>query len=297
MKKITIFTPTYNRAYILPKLKASLEHQDNYDFEWLIIDDGSTDETEKLVKSWRDASYKYEIRYYKVQNGGKPRAINKACKLAQTPWLFIVDSDDHLANNIIGFIIKQIEKIKDDKTILGIGGLRGHDSKTPWRQVPFLDYVIAGNLERSKYKLDIDCNEVYRIETLKHFPFEVWPGEIFTPEEIVLNEMSLSGYRLLWFNRVFVISEYLNDGMTKGSWQLIKRNPMGYAMLYNHKLTYNNSFSNKIYSVIQFIIYIIIGGNINYIKNCNNRFLAYFLFPIGWILSFRRKWQLKHFCK
>lgn len=294
-QQLTVFTPTYNRGYILPELKKSLDRQDDFSFEWLIVDDGSTDDTESIVSQWMEGTQRYDIRYYKVPNGGKPRAINLACELANSPWLFIVDSDDYLADSIIGFLLQQLTNIENDPTFVGIGALRGHDALTPKRNTPFSDSVDATNLDRPKYGLDIDCNEVYKIEILKQFPFEVWPDEIFTPEQVVLNEMALHGYKLRWFNKVIVISEYLDDGMTKGSWRLIARNPMGYALMHNHQLKYNQSCLLNINSIIQFIALICYAGNPSYIFKCNKPVIALFLFPFGLLLSYRRRRQLQRY--
>ena len=244
--KLTIFTPTYNRAYILSSLKESLARQDTYDFEWLIIDDGSTDGTETLVNGWIKEGLPFDIHYIKTSNQGKPRAINKACELARSKWLFIIDSDDYLADNCMQFIINSTTGIADTRDMVGVGVLRGNKDLKPLGTPKFSDSVIASNLERAQYGINFDCNEVYKIEVLKKFPFEVWPDEIFTPEEVVLNEMALNGYKLLWFNKVLVISDYLSDGMTKNAWSLIKKNPMGYAILYNHKLKYTPQLSKRI---------------------------------------------------
>lgn len=293
MCSLTIFTPTYNRGYILGRLKDSLCRQDNFDFEWLIIDDGSSDNTKELVNSWQKDKLQFPIRYYYTKNGGKPRAINLACKLANTPWLFIVDSDDYLVDNIIGFICLKLSSLSVSERIIGIGGLQGDDNNTPKHKMPFSEYVVASNIERSKFELNIDCNEVYRIDILKRFPFYVWPNENFVPEEIVLNEISLHGYKLIWFNKVFVISHYLEDGLTKGSWKLIKQNPMGYAMLYNHKLKYQKSFASKLYSTIQFIALLFVAKNISYINQCHYRTLAYLCLPAGFLLALRRMFQFR----
>ena len=91
--KITLFTPTYNRAYILDKLYRSVQRQTFRDFEWLIIDDGSSDNTEALVRGWMDDGNDFPIRYEKVPNGGKCRAINRGLDLAQGELFFIMDSD------------------------------------------------------------------------------------------------------------------------------------------------------------------------------------------------------------
>ena len=98
---ITVFTPTYNRAYSLPRLYESLQKQTFKDFEWLIVDDGSTDNTVDMVTGWSKEG-KLTIRYIQMTNGGKHRAINKGVALAKGKLFFIVDSDDWLP--YIGFI-------------------------------------------------------------------------------------------------------------------------------------------------------------------------------------------------
>ncbi len=290
--KLTIFTPTYNRGYVLHLLKESLCHQDRFDFEWLIIDDGSTDDTEQIISGWIEEHLPFDINYYKVNNGGKPRAINLACELAQSEWLFMIDSDDSLVCNFVGFIEDAIDSIESDSTFVGVGVLRGHKNGIPFGKALFDDYIDATNVQRSKYGLNFDCNEAYRVEVLRQYPFEVWHGENFVPEEVVLNEMSLHGYKLRWYNKVGVISEYLPDGMTIGAWKLIKNNPMGYAMMYNHRLKYVQEYKKRINYICQFISYCIISGNSWYIRKCNSKYYGLFL-PLGWLLSIRRRFQFR----
>lgn len=291
--KLTIFTPTYNRAYVLSRLKDSLCRQDRFEFEWLVIDDGSVDNTEQLCSVWKKEHLPFVFRYEKVQNGGKPRAINKACELANTDWMFIIDSDDVLADNMVGFLINAINQIEKEEHFVGVGVLRGRSIDTPFGRVNFKEYVDATNLDRVKYGLDFDCNEVYRISALRQFPFEVWQGETFTPEEVVLNEMSLHGYKLRWYNKIGVISEYLSDGLTKGAWGLVKKNPMGYAMMYNHKLKYTTTLRQRANYVCQFIALTIFAGNYQYLWHCKARAMMLLLLPIGFVLSIRRKLQFK----
>lgn len=292
---ITIFTPTYNRAYILPKLKESLCRQDRYDFEWLIIDDGSTDNTTTLVNGWLEENLPFSINYHKVANGGKCRAINLACQLAKSEWLFIIDSDDYLIDNSIGFIINGINSIANDPSFIGVGVLRGtKDGKALGQTIYNSDYVDATDLQRSNYGLDFDCNEAYRISHFRQFPFEVWNGEKFTPEAVVLKEIALHGYKLRWYNRVIVITEYLPDGLTLGSWSLIKHNPMGYAMLFNHKLKYEHDTKSRIYNVCQFLAYCMVSGNYSYISKCNDKLLSFLCLPLGGILAIRRWLQFRN---
>ena len=84
--KVTVFTPTYNRAYILENLYRSLQRQSCTDFEWLIVDDGSSDDTQALVESWQAEENPFPIRYVYQENGGKCRAINRGLELLLATW-------------------------------------------------------------------------------------------------------------------------------------------------------------------------------------------------------------------
>ena len=122
--------------------------------------------------------------------------------------------------------------------------MQGHPDGTCFARPTFDKYVDATNLQRKDFGIDVDCNEVYKISVLKNYPFIVWPGEIFTPESTVLNSMALDGYKIRWLNRIGVIAEYQEDGMTKNSWGLQRKNPMGYAMLFNSNLLHQKGLKS-----------------------------------------------------
>lgn len=293
---ITIFTPTYNRGYIIENLYKSLNTQISNNFEWLVIDDGSTDNTEELFKKWNREDNKFNIRYVKTDNNGKPRAINKALEIANGRYLFMVDSDDHITNDAILKIEKWISEIDDKEDIIAVGAARVYpDGKYIKGIEPNIDdrigYIDATNLERKNYNLDADMCEAYKIDILKRFPFEVWDGEKFAPEEITLNEIALHGYKVRWHKDKIYICDYLDDGLTKGSWNLLKSNPMGYAMLYNHKLKFTKSLSERFNYCCQHIALSIIGKQYNYIFKSNAKLLMLLSLPFGYMLSLRRKKQ------
>lgn len=296
MKKITVFTPTYNRAYTLILLYQSLLRQNNFDFEWLIIDDGSTDNTKELVENWQNNKNPFEIRYYKTENGGKPRAINKALELIETQYIFIMDSDDYLTDDALGFLSIRISELEESKELVGLGVMLGKNNNQTIGKPLFKNrtFIDASNLERKKYGLDIDCKELYKVEILKNYPFEVWEGETFSPEEIVLNEMALQGYKVRWYNKIGVISEYLEDGLTVNAFDLIKKNPMGYAMLFNHQLKYKTTFKEKFNAAYLMVCYSVIGKNLSYILRSNSLFVTLLSFPIGLLVARRRKKQFEH---
>ena len=131
------------------------------------------------------------------------------------------------------------------------------------------------------------------MEILKKNPFVVWEGETFSPEEIVLNEIALQGYKVRWYNKVGVISEYLKDGLTVNAFGLIQKNPMGYAMLFNHQLKYKKTFKEKFVAAYLMICYSILGRNIKYLAKSNNLLVTLLALPFGVLVAIRRKMQFK----
>ena len=113
MPKITVFTPTYNRAYILPKCYESLNRQTCKDFEWLLIDDGSTDHTKELVAEWQERKNGYPIRYIYKENGGLHTGYNTAIANMETELSVCIDSDDSMPDDAIERILAEWQKVKD----------------------------------------------------------------------------------------------------------------------------------------------------------------------------------------
>lgn len=297
---ITIFTPTYNRAHTLNQLYQSLLQQDCYDFEWLVINDGSTDNTETLFNEWLEKENPFSIRYYAVKNGGKQRAINQALQLAKGEYFFIVDSDDRLLPHAITFIKNAFKSLPKDDSFIGISGIRGGIDGKPLYRFPSIDstigYVDANNLERMQYGLQADMAEAFFTEKIQKYTFPVWEGENFTPEAVVWNQMALDGYKLRWFNQVIYLCEYQEDGLTRSSWKLLKNNPMGYAMLFNTQLKSSKEIKERINITLQFISSCCLAKEYNYIKRCHSKTLLFLLFPLGWFLSLRRQNQFKKYC-
>lgn len=150
---ITVFTPTYNRAYILPKLYASLRTQTSDNFEWVIVDDGSTDETKRLVTGWLSDNNKFCVRYYNRENGGKHRAINFGVQVARGELFFIVDSDDYLTPDAVETLILWEASIKNDDKFCGVAGEKAsiRDGSIIGNPVSSGEYIDATALEREYY--------------------------------------------------------------------------------------------------------------------------------------------------
>ncbi|MDQ0242563.1 glycosyltransferase involved in cell wall biosynthesis [Bacillus fengqiuensis] len=258
--KITVFTPTYNRAYIIEKLYRSLQKQTYTNFEWLVIDDGSTDTTKEKFKLWAIEENPFPIRYYKVENGGKHRAINKATDLAKGELFFIVDSDDHLTEDALESIVKWEESLENKELFCGISGNRGKDKNEFWGTTFEGDYKDATSLERNKYKITGDKAEVFYTAILKGYKFQEFEGEKFMSEATVWDRMAYDGYKIRWFNKTIYICDYLEDGLTSNMKEVFAKSPKGTACyikqqikfyqcglkgrLANYNLYYNHVKSN-----------------------------------------------------
>ena len=226
---ITVFTPTYNRAYIIGQLYQSLLAQTCKDFEWVIVDDGSTDNTEQLVKSWQNEG-KIAITYQKKQNGGKPSAINAGVNLARGEYFWIVDSDDTITADGVETCLKWLKTLPKDKKFAGIGGLRGNSKGEVIGSTFKGEYLDTTQLERAKYNIMGDKSEVFYTEVMRRYPFPQFEGEKFVPEALVWNRIAADGYKIRWFNRIIHTTEYLSDGYTQNVDKNLIANWQGYSL-------------------------------------------------------------------
>lgn len=227
--RITVFTPTYNRGYIIKKLYDSLCRQTFHDFEWIVVDDGSSDNTEELFKSFSDDSF--PITYVKVKNGGKHRAINKGVGLAQGELFFIVDSDDYLTDTALEQIDKVARSIplSEKNEFAGVCGEKGHTEVSAVGTSFDGKYLDITMLERKKYGISGDKAEVFYTEVLKKYPFPEYEGEKFVTECVVWDRIAHDGLKLRFFNEIVYICDYLPDGLTAKYEQLLWENPRGYG--------------------------------------------------------------------
>lgn len=227
--KITVFTPTFNRGYIIESLFKSLQNQTFTNFEWLVIDDGSTDNTQSLFEKWIKENIAFPIRYYKVDNGGKHRAINRATDIALGQLFFIVDSDDYLTDDALQNIIEWENSLVDKKSYCGIAGNRGKNRETHIGTSFIGDFIDATSLDRSKHNILGDKAEVFYTNILKKYKFLEIEGEKFITEATVWNLMAKDGYKIRWFNKTIYICDYLEDGLTNNLKNIFSENPKGTA--------------------------------------------------------------------
>ncbi len=238
MPTITVFTPTFNRAYIIESLYRSLQKQTTSDFEWLVIDDGSNDNTKELFNDWLLENNHFPIRYYQVENGGKHRAINKATDLAKGKLFFIVDSDDSLTGDALESIIQWESSIKDKQNFCGISGNRGKRETDIIGTTFDGHYVDATSLERNKLNITGDKAEVFYTDILRRYKFDEIEGEKFITEATVWDRMAYDGYKIRWFNKTIYLCDYLEDGLTKNIKSIFARNPIGTAIYIKQQIKF-----------------------------------------------------------
>lgn len=252
----TIFTPTYNRAYIITKLYDSLLSQTCFDFEWLIVDDGSSDNTEELVSGFN--TDKFNITYIKQQNGGKHRAINRGVKIAKGELFFIVDSDDFLTPNAVEKIIKYWKGKDRDCLGLCFRKFNYKTGETIGRKFPYQGLYATSIQLEFVYNIKGDKAEIFRTDILRQYPFPEIEGENFCTENVCWLAMSKGKpNELLCADEPIYGCDYLEDGLSHNIKIIMKANPKGYILhdkqllkigaLYRHPLTTARVVYNLLY--------------------------------------------------
>ncbi|UPA31239.1 glycosyltransferase family 2 protein [Terrisporobacter glycolicus] len=228
--KLTIFTPTYNRAYCLTNCYESLLRQYNKNFEWLIIDDGSSDNTESLVNSWLSKNNGFQIKYIYKQNGGLHTAYNEAIAHISTELSMCVDSDDYIPDNCINDILNFWDRHKSNK-YAGIVGLDSYtDGSIIGDLLPDQKYINLIDLLTNKYNLNNgDRKLVVRTDLYKSvFPMKSFKGEKnFNPHYMHL--LISKEYDFLVLNKVLCIVEYQENGMSNNIINQYYNSPKSFA--------------------------------------------------------------------
>ena len=230
---ITIFTPTYNRAELLPRLHKSLQEQTNKNFEWIVVDDGSTHNTKEVIENIiLQQENDFPIRYFYKENGGKHTAINRGVREANGDLFFIVDSDDILTFNSVELISIFYNQIRDKKSFCGVSGMRGDfESNKIGTKVTFdiLDCTIAES--GYKYHINGDKAEIIRTSIMKEFPFPEYNDENFCPEALVWNRIS-KRYKIRYFNKIIYLCKYLEGGLSYQQAKLLEKNKKATMLTY-----------------------------------------------------------------
>lgn len=277
MKKITIFTPTYNRGYILENAYNSLLNQTSKNFVWLIIDDGSNDDTEMIVSKWINEN-KIDIRYYKKKNAGKAAAYNYALNLIDTEYfLFSLDSDDVLVSDGIEYLEDKIKNIKNEIGVVALNNVSNQSKK-------LINIYNSNNLIGKSYSYALS-NDLIKTETVillntnyaKKFTFPVKDTEKFFTEAYIFYQMDLP---MIWSEKILEHATYLDDGLSKNTAKLFVKSPYSW-FLYNRLRVEKNK---KLIKKIKYTIYMVSFGLLakqDIISNSKYKLLTIILFPFG----------------
>lgn len=280
---LTIFTPAYNRAHTLPRTLDSLKRQQNKNFKWLIIDDGSTDDTKELVDKWLKNDYGFKIKYIYKENGGMHTAHNVAYQNIDTELNVCIDSDDCLADDAVNKILNFWNKNKKNcyAGIIGLdadlnGNLIGKNLGNV-KETTLSGYYNSGGAGDKKL--------VYRTDVIKKYPeYPVFEGEKYfglNYKYILIDQ----DYKLLVLNEVLCNVEYQEDGSSNNMWKQYYNNPKGFAYLRKFYMKYNNSLKRNIIDNIHYVSSSLLAKDKDFIKESPMKLLTIICIPLSLILN------------
>lgn len=251
---VTVFTPVYNRAHSISKVYESLLCQTNKDFEWLIINDGSTDDSDKIIDNFINShDNTFPIRYYKKENEGLMRTINKATELANGEFFCRLDSDDYALPNLVELIVGNAHYVRDNKTLCSIVFLSQKQTGEINGFHPFNKPTISNFGEyRDKYNATGDRSEVIKTSIYRKYKFPEIPGEKFISEGVVWFRMA-EKYNAMYIPEPIYVKEEVPDSITANVYWTLKQSCKGSALFYKQIIN-TRSFSFK-YRAINAIKY------------------------------------------
>lgn len=280
MKSLTVFTPAYNRAHLLPRLYESLCRQTSDDFEWLVIDDGSSDNTKELVAQWIREN-RIVIRYIYQQNQGMHGAHNTAYRNTYTELNTCIDSDDYMTDDAVELILKKWNSIEQQKYagIIGLDALESGQIIGTEFQIAYTtleDFYLRGGKGDKKL--------VYRTDIIKRYPeYPVFEGEKY----VGLGTKYLfidKDYQLATLNAVLVIVEYQDNGSSNTMFAQYLKYPKGF--IYNRITTmqYSKSIKRKFIEAIHYVSSCIILKKRNFLNDSPEKLLTLLAIPFGMLL-------------
>ena len=284
MQTLTIFTPAYNRAHTLPRTYESLCRQSCKDFLWLIVDDGSTDQTAALVQEWQCHDNGFEIQYIYKENGGMHTAHNVAYAQIHTELNTCIDSDDKLADGAVEKILRKWTEVRSQGYAGLIGLDAGFDGKLIGKGFPsdltettLSGYYAAGGTGDKKL--------VYRTDVIQAYPeYPVFEGEKYVSlayKYLLIDQ----DYKLAVLNEVLCNVEYQADGSSKNMLRQYLKNPRGFAFWRTVQMQYPESRKRLIMDCIHYCSSSQLAGNWHYIQESPCKLLTVLCTPAGWLLT------------
>ena len=284
--KVSIITPTYNRGILLQHCYQSLLEQELKSFEWIIVDDGSSDETRQIAKRFMEEE-KIEINYIFKKNGGKHTAVNIGVENAKGELSLILDSDDTLTSDAISIITKRWNEFKHLSRLGAFSFLKADkNGKSLATDVPSNGLISDYIAYRLKLGVKGDMCEVFRTEILKNYPFPIFPNERFLSEAVSWIEIAKT-YKTIYFDHVIYKAEYLEGGLTSSIRKVQYNSPKGMCKLAESYLNVDCGWKMKLKYLIVYICFGLIDKK--KIKEIfqqmkGNLIGLIFLFPVGYLV-------------
>ncbi|MCL7746066.1 glycosyltransferase family 2 protein [Halalkalibacter alkaliphilus] len=285
MKRLTVFTPTFNRAYCLHNCYESLKSQTNKEFIWLIVDDGSTDNTEELVNSWIEEGI-IGIQYHWQENQGMHGAHNTAYEHIDTELNVCIDSDDFMPADAVEKILTFWSKYGNDK----VSGIVGLDS---YSNGEVIGTKLPENLKTctlfelyTKHGVTGDKKLVYRTELTKKFPYPLFENEKYVGLAYKYYKLD-EEFELLLMNETLCVVEYLADGSSLNMLNQYRKNPNGFA--FYRKELMKLPFATTPFKFRQAIHYVsssLLTSNRKFVSETPNKGLTVLAIPLGLVLYF-----------
>ena len=252
MKSITVFTPTYNRAHLLPRLYESLLRQTSDDFCWLIIDDGSTDDTRERVAGWQ-AEGRIQIQYEYKANGGMHTAHNRAYDLIQTELNVCIDSDDWMPDDAVERILSVWALHRANSDVVGLIGLDVDSTgKTVGSALPVDGTHARFNEIYQKYRCSGDKKLVYRNSVTAGAPrFPEFAHEKLVPLGWLYMQLDQQGL-LVTMNEPLIVVEYQPDGSSANVLKQYFQSPRGFRALRVVNIRFADNHWFRVKNIIHF---------------------------------------------
>ena len=293
MALITVFTPLYNRLNTLCRTYDSLRKQTCFDFEWLIIDDGSTDDPYDTIRQWIKEEENFAIRYIHKENGGMHTAHNVAYENIHTELNVCIDSDDYMPKNAIQLIVDCWESCKDS----GFAGIIALDFADATKR------VIGKELPSNKDSITLsgyyengglgDKKLIYRTDIIRETPpYPVFDGEKYVSLAYKYHLID-EKYELKILNECVCIVDYQLDGSTNNMYRQYLNNPRGFAFWRKEQMRHNKTMKQQFKTCVHYVSSSMISKNKDYVKESPLKAMTVFATPFGivlyWFIRFKSK--------
>ncbi|SDH79912.1 Glycosyltransferase involved in cell wall bisynthesis [Chryseobacterium taeanense] len=290
-KSVTIFTPTYNREKTLVRLYDSLRSQTSQDFKWMVIDDGSADNTAALFERWK-AENVIELEYYYQTNKGKLAAQILALDYIDTELFTCIDSDDYMPADAVEKII-EFWKINKKSNSAGIIGLDSYeDGKIAGKKLPDITEATYSELV-DHYKMEGDKKYIFDTLVYKKFlPYPYFEDEIFHEVSWIFTLIDQE-YKFLISNEIYCIVEYQQDGLSNGLYKRYKNSPKSFMEYRKVKMQYGINKKVKLKNAIHYVSSCLFAGNWNFFKNSPAKTYTLAAIPFGILLNIYINYKIK----